>query len=41
MFEDINSDLSLMLHIAFEVLKANMIPFFNGLLPGLSAAPGA
>lgn len=33
MFEDINADLPLMLQITYEVLKANFVPFFNGLLP--------
>ena len=33
MFEDINTDLPLMLQIAFEVLKANAVPFLSAFLP--------
>lgn len=34
MFDDIGSDASLMLRIAFEVLKATFLPFFKGIMPG-------
>lgn len=40
MFDDLNADATLMLRISFEVLKATFVPFFKGLLPGLSEQAG-